>query len=82
MKIFFVEFKVVPTHANEYFDLVEGAIAHCWIKDNSQQSAYARAEFYISKEDWDIVNVEEYPIEVSKKHFIGKDNDGIGAVEE
>ena len=73
MKIFFVEFKVVPTHANEHFDLVEGAIAHCWIKDNSQQSAYARAEFYISKEDWDIVNVEEYPIEVSKKHFIGKD---------
>lgn len=73
MKIYFLKFKVAPTHANENFDLVEGAIAHCWIKDSTQQSAYARAEFYISKEDWDIVKVEKYPIEVSKEHFLGKD---------
>jgi hypothetical protein len=73
MKIFFLEFKVTPTNVNEHFDLVEGALASCWIKDNSPQSSYAKAEFYISKEDWDIVKIESLPIEVLEEHFLERD---------
>ena len=70
MKIFFLEFKVIPTTANEHFDLVEGALASCWITDNNPQSVYAKAEFYVSKEDWEIVKIESLPIEVLEEHFL------------
>lgn len=73
MKIFFLEFKVTPTNVNEHFDLVEGALASCWIKDNNPQSAYAKAEFYVSKEDWEIVKIESFPIEVLEEHFLERD---------
>ena len=73
MKIFFLEFRVTPTNINEHFDLVEGALASCWIEDNSSQSAYAKAEFYISTEDWDIVKIEGLPIEVLEEHFLERD---------
>ena len=73
MKIFFLEFKVIPTNDNEHFDLVEGALASCWIKDNNPQSAYAKAEFYVSKEDWEIEKIESLPIEVLEEHFLERD---------
>jgi hypothetical protein len=73
MKIFFLQFKVIPTNVNEQFDLVEGALAHCWIKDNNPQSAYAKAEFSVSMGDWEIVKVESYPIEVIEAHFLERD---------
>lgn len=73
MKIFFLEFKVIPTNVNEHFDLVEGALASCWIKDNNSQSAYAKAGFFVSKEDWKIVNVESYPVEVIEAQFSERD---------
>lgn len=73
MKIFFLQFKVIPTNVNEHFDLVEGALASCWIKDNNPQSAYAKAEFFVSKEDWEIVKIESYPIEVIEAHFLERD---------
>ena len=73
MKIFFLEFKVIPTTANEHFDLVEGALASCWITDNNPQSVYAKAEFYVSKEDWEIVKIESLPIEVLEEHFLERD---------
>jgi len=73
MKIFYSQFKVKPTRENVKYDLVEGALAHCWIKDVNPQGAYAKAEFYVSKSDWQISEVENYPIEVNESHFSGKD---------
>lgn len=73
MKIFFLEFKVIPTKANEHFDLVEGALASCWIKANSPQSAHTKAEFFVSKEDWEILKIECDPVEVKESHFLERD---------
>ena len=73
MKIFFLQFRVVPHNINENFELVDGALASCWIKDDNQQSAYIKAEFYVSKYDWDIVSIESLPIEVSKEDFVERD---------
>jgi len=73
MKIFFLQFRVIPHNISEHFELVDGALASCWIKDNNQQSAYIKAEFYISKYDWDIVSIESLPIEVSKEDFAERD---------
>jgi hypothetical protein len=56
MKIFFLQFRVIPHNINEHFELIDGALASCWIKDNNQQSAYIKAEFYVSKYDWDIAD--------------------------
>lgn len=73
MKIFYSQFRVKPTIENEKYDLVEGALAHCWIKETNPQNAHAKAEFFVSKSDWKITAVENYPIEVNESHFSGKD---------
>lgn len=73
MKIFYSQFSVKPTRENEKYDLVEGALAHCLIKEVNPQSARAKAEFYVSKSDWQIIEVENHPIEVNESHFSGKD---------
>jgi hypothetical protein len=75
MKIFFLSFEVIPTKNNEKFDLVQEAIAECWIKSSNAKSAYAKAAFFIQKENWEILKIENYPIEVIEKHFL---NRGIG----
>ncbi len=73
MKIFYLQFKVVPNHLHENFELIEGALASCWIKENSQQAAYTKSKFYIAKQNWDIVNIESFSIEVSKENFEERD---------
>ena len=73
MKIFYSQFRVKPTKENEKYDLVEGALAHCWIKETNPQNAHAKAEFFVSKSDWKITKVENYPIEVNESNFLGKD---------
>ncbi len=73
MKIFYSQFKVKPTRENEKYDLVEGALAHCWIKEVNPQSAHAKAEFFVLKGDWQIIEVQNHPIEVNESNFTGKD---------
>jgi hypothetical protein len=73
MKIFFSKYKVEPTRENEKYDLVEGALAHCWIKADNPQSAHAKAEFFVVKGDWKITEIQSHPFEVNESNFIGKD---------
>lgn len=73
MNIFFIEFEAIPTSANENFDFVEGALASCWIKDHSPQSAFAKAEFFVSKDEWDIVKIKNLPIKVREENFSERD---------
>jgi hypothetical protein len=73
MKIFYSQFRVKPTRKNEKYDLIEGALAHCWIKETNPQNAYAKAELFVRKSDWEIAKVEEHPIEVNESNFSGKD---------
>lgn len=73
MKIYYSHFRVKPTKENGKYDLVEGAFAHCWIKETNPQNAYAKAEFFVSKSDWIITKVEGHPVEVNESNFLGKD---------
>lgn len=73
LKTFFLQFKVIPTNVNEYFDLIKGALASCWIQANSSQSAVAKAKFHVLKSDWNIVKIDYLPVEVTKRNFIKKD---------
>lgn len=73
MKIFYSRFRVSPSEKNEYYDLVQGLICHCWIRDTNPQSAYAIALFFISRYDWIINEIQEYSVEVNEESFTGKD---------
>ncbi len=66
-------FRVVPTISNKHYDLVEGASAHCLILDIDPQSAYLKARFYVSRDDWQIEKIESLPIEVTENNFLQKD---------
>lgn len=66
-KIYFLIFKVTPTKANEYFEVVEGALAHCWIKTYNAESALEIAKFNILRNVWAIVKIDESLIEMFKK---------------
>jgi len=69
MKIYYLQFKVKPTKENEKSHLVEGALAHCWIKETNAQNAHVKTEFFVSKSDWEITGIEDYPIEVNESNF-------------
>ena len=66
-------FQVVPTKTNEYYDIVKGVSASCWVLGNDPQSALAEAEFFVSKGDWEIEGIEKLPIEVTQNHFQERD---------
>jgi hypothetical protein len=72
MKIFFSQFEVTPTKENEKYELVKGAYALCWIKGNSPQSALAKAEFYVSNNNWQIIKIKNSAIEVNEAQFSGR----------
>ncbi len=73
MKTYFLQFKVVPTIDNEQYELVEGALASCWVLDNTPQAAHTKANFRISMFDWEITNLEMEPVEVEDENFVERD---------
>lgn len=73
MDIFYVKFYVRPTKENEKYDIVEGAYAHCWIKECDPKNAYIKAEFYVLKAGWKIAKIEAYSCKVDESDFLGKD---------
>lgn len=70
MTVFFITFQVVPTTDNEYYDTIESAISYCWTAGCNPQSAFSKAQFYVSKDNWKIENVEYPPIEVTEEHLL------------
>ncbi len=73
MYIYFLKLKVIPTKANEHYENVEGASAHCWIHEDNPESAYLKAKFHITKYDWEIESIEIHPVETTRNDFIEKD---------
>ena len=73
MKTFFLKFQVVPKIENKQYELIEGAVAHCWIVDDDAQSAYLKSKFFVSKDDWEIEKCDALPIEVKEEDFLTKD---------
>ena len=62
MKTFYITIEVIPTPSNEHFDLIKSALACCWILENDPQSAFAKAEFYVSRYDFKIKEVDVPPV--------------------
>lgn len=73
MNIYYLKFKVVPTLNNEKFNDLQGAYAHCWIKELSDSAAYRKAVFYVKKYDWKVEEVEIYSSLVTRENFKGKE---------
>jgi len=73
MGTFFLTFRVVPTTDNEHYYLVKGALANCWVLEDSPENAFSKAFFYVSKGDWEVEEIENFPVETTENHFIGKD---------
>lgn len=72
MEIYYVKCKVSQSLHNDHQISVEGAIAACWIKTNSLESARLKAEFFIEKDGW-IINKFEVTYPVTREMFLGKD---------
>ena len=70
MTVFFITLQVVPTVDNEHYDTIESAISYCWADGYDPQSAFSKARFYVSKDNWKIENVENLPIEVTEEHLL------------
>lgn len=72
MDIYYLKFIVNPTLNNERFNDVQGAEALCWVKEQSEESAYRKAIFFIQKYDWTIADVEIYSTLVTAENFKNK----------
>ncbi len=66
-------FRVTPTDENENHAMVQGASAHCWVVEDRPEDALSKASFYVSKYDWIIEEIEDYPVETIRGDFIDKD---------
>ena len=73
MNIYFLTLEVSPSKANQHYNVVEGALAHCWVLEDSPENALSKATFHVSKYDWELERIESPPVETTKDHFIGKD---------
>lgn len=73
MKTYYLRYIVSPTTENQYVAQIEGAYAHCWIKARDPQVSVSKSIFLISKFDWKIIDLDEFPIEVGEDFFLSKD---------
>jgi hypothetical protein len=73
MATFFLTLRVTPTARNAHVNDIEGALASCWVRDDTPQSALARAIFHVRRYDWDIGGIEDLPTETAQDDFAGRD---------
>ncbi len=73
MNTFYPTLRVVPTPANARANEIEEGLASCWICDDDPIAALAKASFKVKQYDWDIIEVEDYPVLVARDNFIGRD---------
>ena len=66
MNTYFLTLNVVPTEDNAQYEMIKGALVHCWIIEDSPKDAYSKASFYVSKHDWLVEKIETYPIETNQ----------------
>ncbi|MCK9398289.1 MAG: hypothetical protein M0Q44_22225 [Methylobacter sp.] len=76
MKTFYLAFEITPTVENEYHDVIEGGIAHCWIAEDNPLSVYVKAKFFTEKANWKIESIETQPVEVAEENFLERE-DGL-----
>jgi len=72
-KTYFLIFRAIPAEDNEHYGLVKGALAHFWIVDTQPASALFRAENYLAKYKWEIVELEQDVVETKAEHFVERD---------
>src|ERR1035437_5811635 len=72
MTMFFIKLEVRPTERNSQVELVEGALAHCWVLEESAVAAYNKASFYVWRDEWEIVD-STVPVCVVEECFVDSD---------
>lgn len=72
IKPYYMVFKATPTSRNRYYETIAGAFVHCVVMEGSPDASYAKARFFISKDDWNEVRLIEAPSEVDEQRFSGK----------
>lgn len=70
-----MKFRVTPTDGNEFSNIAEGALAHCWVLENEPRSAQNKSAYFVRKSYWSIEKVETPPVEVTREDFLDRDTD-------
>ena len=73
MKTYYMVIDVFPIRKNEHFELIKSAQANCWIIENDPHSAFAKASFHISRDDFKIIKIDMLPVVVTKEDFLDRD---------
>jgi hypothetical protein len=69
MSIYFIATRVTPLPNNPLAPKVERALVYFWIDDVSQEKSMERAKDYLASYRWDLVGVDNGPVETTAADF-------------
>lgn len=73
VKTFSIIFLAEPLESNPQHEIVKSAIVHCFFQDYEPEPAFRSAIFEVQKNEWDIVETIQKPIEVTRDYFADQD---------
>jgi hypothetical protein len=73
MTTLYLVLRAIPSPENPYFNEVEGALVSCWVCNEDPVSAVAMSSFKVRQLNWEIVRLEESPINVTEEHYVDKE---------
>lgn len=73
MKTYYLSLKASPEKGNNNYGKIAGAYISFWIVDNSPAAAHKRAEAYLFRECWKILNLEKDVVEISEEQYLESD---------
>lgn len=69
MTIYYVQYHIRPLPQSEDYASAGGAYANCFVQAESAQHAAQRAQAYIDEIQWEVVELEDGPAEVTRDEF-------------
>lgn len=70
---YYLVLRAIPSPENPYFNEVEGAFVSCWVCNDDPVSAVTIASFKARQLTWEIVRLEEPPINVTEEDYLKKE---------
>jgi hypothetical protein len=70
MKMFYIQYEVRPLPDNADFSTAGGAYANCYVIATSAEDAVKRAYENFSEQAWEVVAVEEEPVETARECYL------------
>ena len=72
MKTFYTRYNVKPAPSNGHAATIAGAAAHFWVRDKSPERAEQRANHYIDKYNWLLIDQEQRAAPTTEELHHGK----------